>query len=88
MASSGPILYEGFLYKSDPAGRVWKPRFCVLLPDLFVYFTDELKQVPKGVFELAGVQLMPPPPGSVRSPPTPLSARSSSSPSLRVTSTR
>eukprot|EP01138_Halocafeteria_seosinensis_P011003 gb/GECG01011238.1/.p1 GENE.gb/GECG01011238.1/~~gb/GECG01011238.1/.p1 ORF type:complete len:688 (+),score=95.35 gb/GECG01011238.1/:1-2064(+) len=50
--SDTPVFREGWLYKSDPRGKNWKKRYCVLTSHRFMYYSDSSKQELRGEFVL------------------------------------
>lgn len=65
---------NSYLVKSNPKGKYWKRRWCVLTPDELLYFQTRasvrLGEPPRGRVDLSAANLLTGP-GSLKSPETP-----------------
>lgn len=64
------IIMEGWLFKSDPAGRHWRHRWCVLTASKFQYFVNEEKAIMRGSFDMPGSTFQVGLPAVKSAPPT------------------
>ena len=68
------VVRAGYLVKSNPKGKYWKRRWCVLTPDELLYFQTRasvrLGEPPRGRVDLSAANLLTGP-GSLKSPETP-----------------